>query len=239
MGNSYVAENIIVALDFDGVIAFGEPAKIKYVKILHSLDVNENQITKDTYPLGPKKYRELMDQVGSKYIMDFALAPKCKEVLDTLYIQGFRFVIVTSRFDFEFEACKDFCKFHKLPIKYFHNTNESSKDYLCNKLHVRAMIDDTLSKLTELKTSPFLRFYYNAPWNAHIRTVDKDFINVKSWKEFYDWLIYVKQMHEAISYNTDIKNNVFGLAALYNFWRDNPALCKKYLKDYTKESKTA
>ena len=59
MRPKHVARNPIITLDFDGCIALGEQAKIKYAKVYHNIDLNSNQIVKKTYPLGPEKYKEL------------------------------------------------------------------------------------------------------------------------------------------------------------------------------------
>ena len=71
------------------------------------------------------------------YIMEYELAPYVKQVLETLYKEGFRFAIVTSRHDSqerpEMKACKKFCKHHNLPISYFHNTSETPKKYIVKK----------------------------------------------------------------------------------------------------------
>lgn len=144
----YIAKTIIVALDFDDVIAMGAPAKIKHAKLLHGIDTSKDQILKETYPLGPKKYKELIDEITIKQILDFGLAEGCKEVLESLTAQGFQFAVVTSRYAHEFQASKDFCKYHNLPIEYLHNTNYKPKEFFCRKLHARAMMDWYLKQTT-------------------------------------------------------------------------------------------
>ncbi|MDP3728003.1 MAG: hypothetical protein Q8R18_00975 [bacterium] len=74
--SSHIAQNIIVSLDFDGCIGIGEPAKVKWAKIYHGIDVQADQIVKDTYPLGPAKYKELMLKVTTEHIMDYELDSK-------------------------------------------------------------------------------------------------------------------------------------------------------------------
>jgi len=112
MRPKHVARNPIITLDFDGCIALGEQAKIKYAKVYHNIDLNSNQIVKKTYPLGPEKYKELMDKVTTIHIMEYILDPKCKQVLKDLYNEGFRFAVVTSRSGEELKAAIKFSKFN-------------------------------------------------------------------------------------------------------------------------------
>ncbi len=234
MANTHIAETIVVALDFDGVIGIGEKTKIKYAKILQGIDVNSAQITKDTYPLGKIKYDELMEQVCTKHTLEFEIASNCKKILEKLFAENFRFVIVTSRKDNQIQQTKDFCKLHKLPIKFFHNTNNETKEHLCRRIHASAIIDDSLHKIEELKQVPILGFYLKTNWNAHISTNDKDYINIESWTEFYNHLISMKEMHEAICFANKIKNNLYNSELIYNMWKENPLKCKGWYKDYQK-----
>ena len=71
-----------------------------YVKIYPGINVKASQIVKDTYPLGPAKYKELMQKVTTEHIMDYQLDPQCRNVLENLYKEGFRFAVVTSRSGF-------------------------------------------------------------------------------------------------------------------------------------------
>jgi histidinol phosphatase-like enzyme len=113
-------ENIIVVLDFDGTIASGERAKIKYSKEFFGLKVDNHHITRDTYPLGREKYEQLMKYVTTEGIMEFKLEKGVRKFLGKLYSDGFRFAIVTSRFEIadrlELSACIKFCKYHGIPV---------------------------------------------------------------------------------------------------------------------------
>src|SRR3989338_10491535 len=155
----HIAKNIIVALDFDGCIAFGAAVKIKYAKILHHVDITLEQTQSSTYPLGKEAYRKLADVTGAvPCIYEFELAPHVKEVLLTLYREGFRFAVITSRPNYQFEDCKRCCAHYGLPIKYFNNMNDQgdsiSKAGFCERLHARAIIDDTYKKLAMFENVP-------------------------------------------------------------------------------------
>ena len=85
MEKRWIAETIIVTLDFDGCIAIGDHLKIKYAKELHDINVTKEQAIKEKYPLGPKKYLELMDTVAVDHILEYRLDPQCKDILDSLF----------------------------------------------------------------------------------------------------------------------------------------------------------
>ncbi len=241
----WIAENIIVTLDFDGCIAIGDFLKIKYSKILYNVNINQEQCSKEKYPLGQKKYLELMDIVASDYILEYKIDPQCKQILISLYNQGFRFAIVTSREKQLLEACKKFVKYHGLPISYIYGAgkrgmNYISKDFLIKKLKSRAMIDDTLYKLAELKYSPVQLFFLIRPWSEHeLKTINLELnkrINIiKDWREFYQGLIFMKELHEAICYYQNWKNDWTNIKNIFNFWLSNPKLCFDYLKNYRLE----
>src|SRR3989344_9347401 len=95
---SHIARNIVVTIDFDGCVNNFIEVKIKYAKLWHGIDVTPEQVNKEHYPLGPEKYRELSDKVGEQHSFEFPLDPHVKEVLWELHNQGFRFAIVTSRY---------------------------------------------------------------------------------------------------------------------------------------------
>jgi hypothetical protein len=217
----------IVALDFDGCIAYGEKAKIFYAKKFYDINVNNSQITRDTFPLGREKYEQLMAYVASHGIMEFELAPGVKDVIDMLHNENFRFVIITSRHDTEerpeLSACINFCKSHSLKIDYFHNTSENPKDFLCNKLHTRAIIDDTLKKLLELKNTDTELYFFSQSWNQHEKPSTNNAANihiVNNWVEFgYELKKLIKQ-HEKICLKLGIENTWKNLSMIVKYKRN-------------------
>jgi hypothetical protein len=221
-------EKLIVALDFDGTIASGEKAKIKYARQFFNINIRPDQTTKDTFPLGGEKYMELMRYVATHAIMEYELESGVKEVLQRLYCLGFRFVVITSRFDGpggeEFAACIRFCKHNSLPITYFHNTNGLSKHELCQRLHARAMIDDTCSKLLLLQGTYAQLFFLRQPWNVHELSLAKSssFINVlRNWKDFYVSMLKLKELHDLIAKKIGIKNKWSNLDQIVNYHRQH------------------
>ena len=188
-----ITENQIITIDFDGCIAIGNHLKIKYAKEIHNININLYQCTRENYPLGPEKYLELMDIVGTDYILEYNLDPQCKQVLNSLFKKGFRFAIVTSREKQLLKACKKFVKYHQLPISHVYGTGKKSnafvpKDVFINKLKPLAMLDDTLYKLIQLKDTKVQLFFLKRPWSEYELNETDSKINkikiINDWKEF-------------------------------------------------------
>ena len=235
MENEHIAQNIIITLDFDGCIAIGEKAKVKWAKNYHGINVKPNQITKNTYPLGPQKYKELMLKVTTEHIMEYQIESECKDVLNYLFAQGFRFAIVTSRSGPELEAAKAFAKYHMLPIKYFHATNNSPKNIICSRLRSRAMIDDTFSKLIELSGTTLILFFLRRAWNGNEPDNTPNIIQISNWREFALKLIEIRDLHEAVCFYNKWTNNFASVEKISQFINENPNLACNYLKEYKRK----
>ena len=236
---SHIADTIIVALDFDGCVASSEKAKIFHTKRMYGVEVGSSQITKDTYPLGPEKYGEMMDNILIDGIMEFELGTRVKDILNKMYEEGFRFQIVTSRYGTkerpEIDACVYFCEFHELPIEEYYSTGEMPKKDICKEINARAMIDDTLSKLLELVDTPIQLFYIKQPWNAHEKIMKRNkeaIIKVQSWVEFYAQMRSLKTQHEAICKHLNISNNSDNLEQIVDFYKTRPKHAEKLKRDY-------
>ncbi|MBN2458950.1 hypothetical protein JXB28_01585 [Candidatus Woesearchaeota archaeon] len=229
-------ENIIVVLDFDGTIALGERAKIKYSKEFFALKVDNRHITRDTYPLGREKYEQLMKYVTTQGIMEFDLERGVGRFLRKLYSEGFRFAIVTSRHDTperpELSACIRYCRHHGLPIDYFHNTNDLPKNVICDRLHARAIIDDTLKKLLELRGTSLELFFLTQTWNSHEHSQayrTPEIKVVRSWKEFYKGMVKLKERHEFIARKLGISNSWNNLSKIVHYECQHPEDFKRFL----------
>lgn len=194
MVNKYGAKEIIVCLDFDGTIAYGD------------------------------------------HILEFILAPYCKAAMENLFRQSFRFVVVTSRPGYLLSACKAFIDAHKLPISRVHNTEYMDK-WICKKLRARAMLDDGLDKLAAIRDAPVRLFFLRQPWNTHqkIGFLYGKITEIGSWEDFYNHMIYMKKMHEAICFFNGWENNFLNVAKIAGFWDANKNICERYLNEYQKK----
>lgn len=132
-----------------------------------------------------------------------------------------------------------FIRHHGLPIDYFHSTDHYSelKRELCGKLHARAFIDDDLKVLESLRGTFVMPFFIRQPWNVHQPTppASSGIMTVNNWLDFGKWLLHIKELHEAICYFNRWENVYYNLPKIAAFWKANPAVCEKYLKEYKKE----
>lgn len=188
---SHVAQNVIVGFDFDGCIAYGANAKIRFAKERWGLELAVWQTAEDVFPLGPQKYRQMMDVVGSARIMEYELAPGCKEVLGMLTGRGYPAVVITSRADIELYATDVYAEAHSLPLSGLFNTNRGSKLSLIERLKPAAFLDDTLSKLEQLIGTGTVLCFLKQEWNKHewqkaSELEQQGFIvPVNNWQHFY------------------------------------------------------
>lgn len=185
----------IVALDFDGCIAHGDQAKIRFAKEYFGLELTIDQTAEECFPLGRQKYREMMDTVSSEWIGEYELAPDCREVMCELVGSGYRLRVVTSRFDRELAAAQSFTSTHNLPVEGFHNTNQQNKRAVCKELKPAAMLDDTLGKLVDLEGVVPHLYFMRQPWNVHEYGAASGLASdgrvslVDSWREFGQMLL--------------------------------------------------
>ncbi|MBU1004809.1 MAG: hypothetical protein KJ561_03205, partial [Nanoarchaeota archaeon] len=140
----------------------------------------------------------------------------------------------------ELTACKRFCRHYDLPIKYFRNTNDLPKELICKRLHARAIVDDTLKKLEELKATGLMLLFLRQPWNVNEKISPLDrarIIEIGRWTDFYRKMIQLKTLHEAICYFEGITNNWFNLSKINHIIKEDPKKCRDYYKNYLKMEK--
>lgn len=212
----YVAKNIIVSLDFDGVLAHGLNAKLKYAKKWFGMNLSLSQTKKLGFEalahhLGKDvNYRSLMDPLNEEHIMEYEVPSGCVSVLKKLHSEGFRFVIITSRNDHDYPYAVKFVK-HKFGhlIKYVHNTRNQPKSEFVRHLHPRVHVDDDLRKLVDLSGESLSLFYYRQPENSHVNLpIGTNRIKeVHNWGQFYDFCHELKVLHEAVCWKFDLVND--------------------------------
>lgn len=240
----HIAKNIILTIDFDGVIGHGLKLKLKYAKEWFGVDLRLDQTKAKSFDalmksLGKtENYRSLMDPVNEQHIMEYEIPPGCIHVLEKLYSEGFRFAIVTSRNNHDYHYCKLFVK-EKLGdlIKYIHNTRNEPKDKFVRKLKSRIHIEDDIYKLEALKDVPVELCYYRQPENSgkDLPSIEHRIVEIKEWQEFYQYCHFVKDMHEAICYYNDWPNKWSTVSQIFRFWRENDVKCEALLRDYKKK----
>jgi hypothetical protein len=215
--SGHIAKNIIVSLDFDGVLAHGLRIKKFYAKKWFGMDLSLSQTKKSGFEdlakhLGKKdiNYRSLMDPLNERHIMEYEIPHNCISVLKKLYGEGFRFVIITSRNDHDYPYAVKFVKhtFGGL-IKYVHNTREEPKNAFVRHLHPRIHLDDGLKKLKELVGEAISLFYYRQPENSHenLSFGTTRIKEIHRWDEFYGFCHELKALHEAVCWKFDLEND--------------------------------
>lgn len=214
---SYIANNIIVSLDFDGVVGHGLEVKKKYAKEWFGVDLKLHQTKKEGFEdlmksLGREEinYRSLMDKVAEEHTNEYKIIPGTKLALNSLYDQGFRFIIITSRNDHDYPYAKKFVEeeYGKL-IKNIYNTKNKPKTEFAEKLKPRIHMDDDIVKLTELEMQPVEKLFYRQPENEHMNFSDYsnyEIKEIKNWSEFYLHCLNLKERDEAICWKYKIEN---------------------------------
>lgn len=235
----YIARNIIVSLDFDGVLAHGLKVKIKYSKQWFGMNLKLSQTKKEGFEAlanhMEKKninYRSLMDPLNEKHIMEYIVPDGCLCVLNKLHSEGFRFVIITSRNNHDYPYAKKFVK-HKFGhlIKNIHNTKNQPKNQFVHRLKPRIHIDDGLKKLIELSNEPISLCYYRQPENIHknLPLGTSRIHEIHNWKQFYEFCNNLKILHEAICWKYKIHNNYMHNTQIVRLLNQMPNNAKKEL----------
>ncbi len=219
----WVARNIIVSLDFDGVLALAHDAKIKYAKEWFGLTLHYGRTKKDDFDRAAHKaglhldYRtDFCDRLNAEHLMEYTIPPYCRATLRTLHAHGFRFVVITSRNDWELKQAKRFIKRHFAGlINYVHHTSNEPKAYFVKKLHPRIHLDDDLYKLEELSECPVEPYWFRQPENAHHTNRNRRIKSVPDWQDFRRRCFRLQQLHEAICWRHGIKNSWHNLKHIY------------------------
>lgn len=240
---NYIAKNIIVSIDFDGVLALGVNAKIKYAKKWFGVDLSLEQTKKDGFnalmkKLGkPHNYRDLMDPLNERHIMDYEVPKDCIPALRSLYSKGFRFMIITSRIEHDYPPAVQFVaeKFPDL-IKNIHNTRDEPKTEFVRRLKPRIHIDDDIKKLKQLEECPIELVYYRQPENISQELSAKDRQRIheaKNWSDVSVLLEQIKKIHEAICWKNKLENKWSSLGQIWGIYRSlSKTELQALLKDY-------
>lgn len=166
-----ISEKPLIAVDFDGCVAYGGLVKISYANAFFKEELDRELTLEETaeerFPPGLEKYRQMMDVVGSARIMEYELAPGCREVLGMLVVRGHTIVVITSRFDIELYAAYVYAEAYSLPLSCMFNTNRGSKRGLVERLKPAAFLDDSLSKLEQLIGTGTALYFLKQVWNKH------------------------------------------------------------------------
>ena len=239
----HIAKNIIISIDFDGVLAHGLNVKLKYAKKWFGVDLSLEQTKEAGFnalmqKLGkPHNYRDLMDPVNERHIMEYEIPKYCIPILKTLYSKEFRFVIITSRNEHDYPYAIAFVekKFENL-IKNIHNTRNEPKTKFVERLKPRIHVDDDIKKLKRLEDCLIELVYYRQPENFHqnLSPADRSRIHeAKNWEEVGVLTEQIKEIHEAICWKNKWENKWSTIAQIWGYYRSlNETELKVLLKEY-------
>jgi hypothetical protein len=239
---NYVAKTIIASIDFDGVLAQGVNAKIKYAKKWFGVDLTLEQTKKQGFnalmqKLGKQHtYRDLMDPLNEEHIMEYEVSGDCIPVLKKLYAMGFRFMIITSRNQHDYPYAVQFvaAKFPDL-IEKIHNTRDEPKTKFVQRLKPRVHIDDDIKKLKQIEECPIELIYYRQSENVNkeLPAGDKQRIHeAKNWTDISILLEQIKISHEAICWKNRWANKWYMIDKI---WGARQSLSKPELQELLKE----
>lgn len=210
----HIAKHPVVSLDFDGVLAHAYPLKVKYAKEWFGVKLELSQTKEKAFDelmkrKGlPYRYRtDLAARLNKEHLMEYAVPKGCKKALHALEKEGFRFVVVTSRNDWELKRSKLFLKkrFGGL-ITHVHNTSDEPKDRFVRRLHTRIHLDDDLFKLKALAGCATELCWYRQPENHHLNTRSQRITQIHNWEEFAHHCRALRELHEAVCWRFGIKN---------------------------------
>lgn len=183
-----------IGIDFDGCVAYGADVKIAFAKAQWGVNLAVEQTAEEVSPLGPEKYRQMMDEIGSRRMLHYSLAPGCKEVLAMLMQAGHQVHVVTSRSDVELYTADVFAEAHGLWLSGMANTNRASKRSICERLGLSVFLDDSLGKLEQLVGMNIALYFMQQEWNKHdwqeASALERQgvIVAVRNWQEFYERL---------------------------------------------------
>lgn len=182
-----------LGIDFDGVIT--DPVDLKrewiWEKLGKCIRPEETVKKKATDIIGKATYRQMIDDIyGGSWYLRNKIRQSAINTMHLLRNNGHRLFIITSRFDNEAICAQDLIRLHDIPHDGFFNTQEKPKDQLCRQLRINSFVDDSQSKLDELRVLPEMSLLFFNVFNEKARD---GILSVTSWKEY---LIFINSLQE-------------------------------------------
>ena len=263
----YVAKEFIISLDFDGVLALGVEVKLKYAKIWYGVKPSLAQTKSSGFNALMKSIgkpeidyiRDFRNHLVNAHQMEFKVPPHSQQVLVELHRQGFRFVVITSRLDYEYVPALHFLKrnfggivkkvvnvkpggdkrtFHGRIIETLFHTRDEPKDKYVKRVGARIHVDDDLFKLKALLNTPAEAVYFRQPENQgkNVPITLRRVYEFRQWKEFYTYAKLIRDFHEAICWKNNLENNQKNLPKIADTYRSMDAgEIQQVLLDYRKQ----
>ena len=176
-------EKFNIGLDLDGVIIDQTRNKIKVAETFgFKIKTKETQSEALKSILSKEKYKQLQKIIYGRMTLN---APPTPLVLKTLkrLSQNYEFFIISQRGKSGLNSAWDWLKKYEL-FKIVPKKNivfvggEGDKNFWCKKLKIKVYIDDKVEILKTLASVAYPIFY-----NPHRVPYDKEYLEIKSWKE--------------------------------------------------------
>jgi hypothetical protein len=192
-------KNLTLAIDFDGVIADSDFAKLKFAREELGLDVSEEQI-KHHYFLelfGEEKGHQLYQYIigtiyHSERMLSVPIMPYACEGILNLTLAGWKCVVVTSRNGSPYEEGTSAYWAWKLMSlngieiekKDFINVDEKSKLDACRAQKAHGLVDDDYSKLAPVIEGGMKGYLFSTNTNRYAEQEFQPFLGtrVSDWK---------------------------------------------------------
>jgi hypothetical protein len=195
-----------IAIDFDGVIADSDTAKLKFAREEMGLNVTEEQI-KHHYFLqifgearGDQLYRRIIRTIyHSERMLEVALVAGAREGLAALENCGWRYVVITSRAgSVNQEGSSAYWGWKvmrqngiEIEKDNFINVNEGSKLEACLSRRCHGLVDDDYSKLVDVIAGGLQGFLFTTRTNRRAEQEYSPFLakRVDDWAHLAATLI--------------------------------------------------
>lgn len=187
--------NKAIAIDFDGVITRPHAKKAAAFSAagydITPADTSRKQCLDQT-EMSEGVYEQIVRTINVPELDSVPLNPEVSDGLERLTAAGFCPVIVTSRYDTEVGAMRQYIIENELPVFGYLNTGRQPKRNPIEELGAEAFIDDSASKL-----EPFLGtystqtelFFFQHEANSNTTPSRKTVSIVESWQAFVDAII--------------------------------------------------
>ena len=195
-----------IALDFDGVIANSDIAKVEFARDVLGLDVTERDM-KERYFIelfgderGKTLYWHILKSVyHSERMLNTPMMPFSREGISKLRADGWSCVVVTSRSGSLHENGSSaywawrFLRENKYEIeeRKFFNLNGDSKLAVCLALGAHGLVDDDYAKILPVMAAGLKGYLFSTRTNSRVEEEYPDFqgLRVADWNHLAEILL--------------------------------------------------
>jgi beta-phosphoglucomutase-like phosphatase (HAD superfamily) len=184
-----------LALDFDGVIASTQPAKVEFAREAFGLDLDESLLKGPRfveifgYDEGNRLYTEVYRGVygSERMLTHVAPVPGAREGIAALQARGYRCLVVTSRDgpaddpDSLAGWARRFLVHHSFTVQHadFFTTCHQSKLAICQATAACALVDDDYEKLLPVMAAGLPGYLFTTNANKDDEALHDPFLAIR------------------------------------------------------------